>query len=244
MEELEFVIKIDEELETKEDPLVIEKPPRGLRLYKDYKELLPLPRPDGPSTPFLEVVKKRRSGRLFAPRPISLQELSNILFAAAGVTETADGIYGMLDYPLRSSPSAGGLHCVDLYLAAFNVEGLEPGVYYYHYVRHSLGVLCRPCYPHTLSESFVQGEFKNAPIAMFLVGDLSRGLWKYGRAYYKYCLVDAGVVAENIHLAATAQGLSSTIIAGFDRKAVAKSLGLARHERPIVAVAVGHGLRN
>ncbi len=51
-------------------------------------------------------------------------------------------------------------------------------------------------------------------------------------------------MAENVHLAATAQGLSSTIIAGFDIKAVAKSLGLARHEGPMLAVAVGHGLRN
>jgi len=76
------------------------------------------------------------------------------------------------------------------------------------------------------------------------IRDLSRGPWRHGRAYYKYCLVDAGVVAENVHLAATAQGLSSTIIAGFDIKAVAKSLGLARHEGPMLAVAVGHGLRN
>lgn len=122
------------------------------------------------------------------------------------------------------------------------MEGLDPGLYYYHYSAHRLGVVCRPCYPHALSESFAQGEFKNAPVAIFLVADLSRGMWKYGKAFYKYCLVDAGALAENMHLAATAEGLSSVMIAGFNRGAVAKALGLERHERPVLALALGYGV--
>lgn len=244
MEALEAVLKIDEELETEEDPYISPRSP-PLRLAKEFKEIVKLPPPAGLQMPLLDVIKARRSKRIFNPfKPVPLQSLANILFAAAGTTERVDGIYGVLDYPLRASPSAGGLHCVDVYIVAFNVEGLDAGVYYYDYTVHGLGVICRPCYPHTLSESFTQGEFKNAPVAVFLVADLSRGLWKYGKAFYKYCLVDAGALAENMHLAAVAEGLSSVLVAGFNRKAVAASLGLERHERPILAFVLGYGVRD
>jgi len=244
MDPLDAVLKIDEELEAVEDPFISERPPSQIPLVKEFREKRPLPPPAGLDAPLFQILQQRRSGRVYNPvKPLTLQQLSNILFAAAGVTARVDGIYSMLDYPLRATPSAGGLHCVDLYVAAYGVGGLEPGVYYYDYLGHSLGVVCSPCYPHTLSESFTQGEFKNAPLVIFLVGVLKRGLWKYGKAFYRFCHIDAGAVAEHIHLAATAEGLASVLVAGFNRKAVAKSLGLERGEVPILAVVVGHGVR-
>lgn len=240
MEEVRRLLEIDKELETRGDGFVRQlTPPSGFQLIRRRGEEVRLPEPKLPAVPFGEVVVKRRSRRHFSPsRGLDLGVVSALLYSAVGVTSRVDGIYGMLDYPLRASPSAGGLHCVDVYPVAFRVDGLAPGVYYYDYERHGLVSVCSPCFFHTLP--IVQSEIKNAPLHLILVGDLRRGVWKYGRAFYRMCLLDAGAVAENIHLAATAMGLASVIVAGIEREKAQKALGLEEGEIVIAAVSVGY----
>ncbi len=239
------VLEIDRELDAEEEQILRKRTlPEGISLVKRFGRTVQLPPPRPAQKTFFDVIVSRRSRRIFNPwRPVSLQQLSNILFSAAGVTARIDGIYEKLDYPFRASPSSGGLHGIDIYVVALRVDGLEPGVYYYEYDEHRLGVIAAPCYPYTLVDCLRQSELRNAPLLIILVADLSRGLWKYGKAYYKFCLVDAGVVAENIHLAATAEDLASVIVAGFDKQRVAEVLGLNRYEIPVISIVIGHGVR-
>ncbi len=242
---IDRIVEIDSELEIEEEQILKKRAlPENVSLVKKFERTIQLPPPRPTQKTFFDVIVSRRSRRIFNPwRPVSLQQLSNILFSAAGVTARVDGIYEKLDYPLRASPSSGGLHSIDIYVVALRVDGLEPGVYYYEYDEHKLGVITAPCYPYTLVDCFRQSELRNAPVFIILVADLSRGLWKYGKAYYKFCLVDAGVVAENIHLAATAEDLASVIVAGFDKQRAAKILGLNKYEMPVISIVIGHGVR-
>lgn len=219
-------------------------PPNDLALVKRFAEELKLPAPDKRrlSLDFYSVIVRRRSLRRFDPfKPVDLRTLSTLLYASVGKTLVVDGVYGMLDYPLRASPSAGGLHCVDLYVAVLRSEGLDPGIYYYNYVDHALAVVCRGCVPHSVTEAVGQPALTLAPAYLIYVANLRRGLWKYGTRFYKHCLVDAGAVAENAHLAATAMGLSSVFVAGFARDAITRSLLLSKYEMPVVLLAVGRG---
>jgi len=239
IEKIKKILSIDEELSVRGSVIrEAYKPELKQKLVKKFRAYVDLPEPEEIKIQFTDVVKRRRSARFFGHCGVSASRLSTLLYHVVGVTERVDGIYGLLDYPLRASPSAGGLHCVDIYVAALWVEGLEPGVYYYDYDSHRLGVVCR-CYPHTLTEAFMQESLRDVPLVLYMVAALERGLWKYDMAYYKMCLIDAGAVAENLHLSSTALGLGSLIVAGFDRQRVKKILGLEEHEIPIVAVVVG-----
>jgi len=242
---LERIVEIDESLSISNEVSFV----REVALPKDFsyvkrfeKEIsLPKPREQLLSTNLFEIITRRRSRREFNMfKPVDLDTLSTILFASVGKTASVDGIYGLLDYPLRASPSAGGLHCADLYVAALRVEDLPPGIYYYNYVNHSLGVICEACVPHDVTESVYQPMLRVAPVYFIYVAVFRRGAWKYREIYYKYCLVDVGAAAENAHLAAEAAGLASVFIAGFDRHKVSKSLILDRYEAPVLLLALGY----
>ncbi len=245
VDELRRVLKIDSELEDsgmKTKFIRSVSLPKDIKLVKDFgagKEL-PKPKPETLKTSLWSTIKSRRSCRVFDPEGrLDLEQLSALLYSAAGVTLRVDGVYGMLDYPFRATPSTGGLHCIDLYVAALRVNNLSPGLYYYHYDRHELSTLCEDCYPHTLVDTIAQGQLRNAPVYFILVAKLRRGIWKYGCKFYKLCLVDAGCVAEHVHLASTAMNLCSVLVAGFNVERVKEILDLEEDEIPVLIIPVG-----
>lgn len=236
------LLEIDEELdESVEDPYLVDRnPPSWFEPVKRFEHVIELPRPPELGMPLDEVIARRRSRREFNPfARIGLGELSAILHASVGLTAVVDGVYGRVGYPLRASPSAGALHCVDVYVAAMRVEGLAEGLYYYDYTRHGLAPICAPCYPYTIVDTIRHGPIREAPAFIIYVADLRRGVWKYGKRFYKYCLVDVGAAAENMHLAATALGLGSVMVAGFDKSAVSRALALGEYEIPVLLLAIG-----
>jgi len=236
------IIELDDELDkVEEDPFRVEQePPPDFDSEKTFQNYVDLPEPAKLGASLSEVILSRRSRRFFdLSSSVSLRELATVLHLSVGVTTVVDGVYWRRGYPFRASPSAGGLNCVDVYVVAYRVDGLVEGIYYYDFRRHRLGVVCAPCFPYSILETIAQGEVRRAPVLLAFVGVFKRGAWKYGVRYYKYCLVDVGAAAENAHLAATAMGLASVMLAGFDKSVVASALGLSDGEIPLLLLAMG-----
>lgn len=206
---------------------------------------IPLPTPaaplDGPS--YFDVVSQRASRRAYdKEKTIPLAVLSAILFWATGKRGEMLA-YSQKAFPLFHTPSSGGLQGVDVYILSTRSGGdLLPGFYYYDKVEHELVVMCAPCLPSIwVPEGIYHQWFTlDAPILMLFVLNLMRGLWKYGLMFYRNGLMDAGIMAAHVHLAAQALGVDSCMIAGFDKRLFADKLMLEEHEIPTLLMGLGY----
>ncbi|MHA1733742.1 MAG: SagB/ThcOx family dehydrogenase, partial [Promethearchaeota archaeon] len=103
--------------------------------YKQYmgSRVVPLPEPTtSGGMGAWDAIRERRSHRLFADQPMTLEEVSQLLWAAQGVTARAQG------FAFRAAPSAGGLYPVETYACVRDVSGVEEGVYHYDVLAHAL----------------------------------------------------------------------------------------------------------
>lgn len=191
-----------------------------------------------------EVIRRRSSQRDYDPEiPPEEHDLGLLLTLTAGKRAQVTA-YGRREFPLFYSPSSGGLHGIDIYIfIKIPVGKFKQGVYYYNKNENTL-IMLSHCYPDVLlSEAVASQPFAHeAPVVLAFVGDLRRGVWKYGARYYKFILVDAGVIAAQAHLIASGLGLKSCIIAGFDPQRIRRGLGLADWELPILLMTLGGSL--
>jgi SagB-type dehydrogenase family enzyme len=207
--------------------------------YKWYPEArgVGLPRPAerfGPSLP--EVVARRRSVREYARRPMGLDALSSLLAYSAGITDVRDPTLAF-----RAVPSSGALYPIELYLVVFDVDGLAPGVYHYGVERHELELLSvgdfrREVFRAALSQEMIW----DASLVMVMTALFARVQWKYLDRSYRYALLEAGHLGQNVYLAATALGLGPCGIGAFFDDDLNRLLGVDGYDEAAVYVmAVG-----
>lgn len=187
-----------------------------------------------------EAIRLRRSQREYLAKPLSLEELSRLLYHANGITGTTEA-YGLRDYPLKAAPSAGGLTPIELYPVVNSVEALEPGLYYYHARRHSLQLLKRGDFRKRIAELCLEQDFlAEAAVVVLLSAVYERSRWKYGERAYRYVHLDAGHVSQNLLLEAVALGLGACCVGAFFDDEVNGFLGLeGSREFTVLGVAVG-----
>ncbi|MCZ6749709.1 MAG: SagB/ThcOx family dehydrogenase [SAR324 cluster bacterium] len=213
-------------------------------LYKRYPErpLLPLPAPS-PRLPMEvgETIRRRRSRRDYADRPIGLQALSDLVYHAMGITGYT-AAYGSQDYALRAAPSSGAKYPVELYLLAERVESLEPGLYHYQVDIHALAALRPGRHGVDFAQRALAQEFlADAAVVFVLTGFFARSASRYGSRAYRYAAMDAGHIGENLYLTATALGLSVTGVGAFFDDRVNEFLGIdGRQEAALYLNAIGH----
>ncbi len=190
------------------------------------KTELSKPREKG-STSIEETLNQRRSVRDYKKEALSLEEISQLLWAASG-----KNLYR------RTAPSAGATYPLEIYLAVGEMEGLGSGLCRYSYSRHSLEKiieqdirkkLCRAA----LSQSIIE----EAPIDIIIAADFDRTTGHYGQRGIRYVHMEAGHVGQNISLQANALGLGTVMIGAFDDKQVKEILGI--REDPLYIVPVG-----
>src|SRR5215831_2764883 len=121
---------------------------------------------------------------------IRLENLARLLFSAGGLTRKvrADG----LEYFFRAAASAGALYPIEIYLAAGEVEGLEPGLYHFSPADLKLRLLRRGDWREFIANCTpTLPELRNPQATALLTSIFWRSTWKYGARAYRYCFWDA-----------------------------------------------------
>lgn len=188
--------------------------------YKRYRLqpriALPSPRqlPASDKT-FDEVIAARRSIRDFADAELSLEDLSKILHQSYGITTEARRADGSPQY-FRGTPSAGALYPLEIYLGIRHVTGIEPGIYHYNVPEHALELLTPGVQDDQLYEACCRQEYsRQAAVVVLIAGLMQRTKSKYGERGYRYVLLDAGHMTQNMYLACTALELAVMTTCGF-----------------------------
>lgn len=195
----------------------------------DHLEL-PVVRLDGPVS-VESALQHRRSVRDYADQPLTLQEVSQLLWAAQGITH---------EHGHRTAPSAGGLYPLEIYLLAGAVDGLGTGTYRYLPAGHQLVQVRGQDQRNDLYlAALKQAPVRQAPIVIVFVGVYQRTQVKYGDRAPRYVHIEIGGAAENVYLQATALGLGTVFIGAFSDDQVTATLGLPGDEQPLGVMPVG-----
>ena len=175
---------------------------------------------------------RRRSVRDFTAQPLRLEQLGQILWAAQGITGRR--------WPMRTSPSAGGLYPLEVFVVAGRVDGLEAGIYRYRPAGHGLVHIKGGDHRRALARAALgQGWIGQAPFTVVIAGVVARTAAKYGQRAERYMHMEAGHAAQNVYLQAQSEGLGTTAVGAFQDSAVHALVGLAADEAPLYLLPVG-----
>lgn len=191
-------------------------------------EKIKLPEPEIKSKASLEeTIQKRRSVRSYLPKPLNNQQVGQLLWAAQGITDNRSGF--------RAAPSAGATYPMEIYVAK------DDGLYHYLPNGHILekisskdlrGPLASACYG--------QGFVAEASVNIIISAIPERTTESYGHRGIRYIDMEAGHIAQNIHLQAVSLGLASVPVGAFNDSAVKKVLSLPRDCEPVYIIPVGY----
>ncbi len=178
-----------------------------------------------------EALLKRRSVRDYKDKPLTLAEVSQLLWAAQGIT----GSFGF-----RTAPSAGALYPLEVYIFAGNVKDLLDGIYKYRPHKHELGMVVKgdkrnELYRAALSQSSV----REAPVVIVFSAVYERTTVKYGERGMRYIFIEAGHAAQNIFLQAVSLDLGAVVIGAFYDDEVKKIMKMPDREQPLYIMPVG-----
>jgi SagB-type dehydrogenase family enzyme len=180
-------------------------------LYKTYPDCKKIQLPKIPSPPTVtlhDTLIKRRSVRRFGQSPLTAESLSYLLWASTGITRKQSG------YEFRTAPSAGALYPIETYLSVQNVEGIDQGIYHYAIQDHTLELLEAGDFSVDVARAALDQQMcADAAVVFIWTAIFQRSKWKYKQRAYRYVYLDAGHIAENLALAATALDLASCHIA-------------------------------
>jgi SagB-type dehydrogenase family enzyme len=179
-----------------------------------------------------EALANRRSVRDYRNAPLTLAHVSQLLWAAQGITEPESG--------KRTAPSAGALYPLEVYLAARNVEGLAPGVYKYDPRQQALlMVKDGDVLPSLSAAALGQQAVEEGAIAIVIAAVYERTAQKYGDRGARYVHMEVGAAVENVYLQAESLGLGTVIIGAFDDDEVQTVIGMEEDEMPLAIIPVG-----
>jgi SagB-type dehydrogenase family enzyme len=223
---------------TSEPPqeLGLPQPPLELPLAPDAA-LIPLPAPSELQLPAIELraaIEQRRSLRRYQQQPLTLAELSYLLWLTQGVKQVTNR-----PVTLRTVPSAGARHAFETYLLVNRVEGLEPGLYRFAAGQHAL---LRLDLPASIAEQvfeacYQQSQVPNSAVTFLWAAVSERMTWRYTERGFRYLLLDAGHVCQNLYLAAEALGCGVCAIAAYDDDRINQALQLDGDDQWVIYVA-------
>jgi len=209
------------------------KPETYKRYHQAPQIALPRPRTEG-GEGLWSVLSRRRSVRRYDPGPLRLEDLSQVLWAAQGITRLAG------DFDFRTSPSAGALYPVETYLAVHAVEYLTPGVYHYAVEAHALEQLqlddlrTQELRTQVAQAALDQRVGHDAQVVLIWTAVFERSKWKYKQRAYRYIYLDAGHIAQNVALAAVALGLGSCQVAALYDDEANTLLGIDGEQESVI----------
>ncbi|MGB9977923.1 SagB/ThcOx family dehydrogenase [Methanobacterium sp.] len=184
-----------------------------------------------------QAIQNRRSVRHYTNESITLQDVSQILWAAQGITDKAQN--------LRSVPSGGQVYPLEVYIIVGKdgVTGLSEGIYHYNPYNNSLEKTSESDARSDLSQAANgQAWVKQAPVDIVITGDYNKMVAKYKDETLctRFVNLEAGHAGENIYLEAEARGLVTVALGSFKDDQVHSVLGLPDNENTIYIYPVGH----
>lgn len=194
--------------------------------------MIKLPEPKHDSDVSIEeTLVRRRSVRDYTHEPLTLEEVSQLLWAGQGITS---------DWGGRTAPSAGALYPLELYVIVGDVKNLAAGLYKYKPERHELVMVLEGDIRSRLADSALgQSPVKHGAVDIVLTSVNHRTTRKYGDRGIRYVLIEIGHAGQNICLQATAMELGSVMIGAFHDEEVSSLLKLPREETPLYIIPIG-----
>ena len=189
--------------------------------------IITLAKPDKVGSVSLEqAIAARRSRRDFLPRPLTLEQIGQLTWAAQGRDEVCG---------YRTAPSAGATYPLELFV----VTG--EALFAYLPDKHALEKLKdRDLRPALASSAWGQEFIQAAPLTIILAAQFTRTTGRYGKRGVRYVYIEAGHAAQNIHLQAEALALGSVAVGAFDDASVSKVLTLPDYLEPLYMIVIGH----
>ncbi|UCD96546.1 MAG: SagB/ThcOx family dehydrogenase [Candidatus Bathyarchaeota archaeon] len=204
--------------------------------YDKTKSLIDLPPPEEVQldpTPLLKAIGDRRSVRRYSAQPLTLEELSLLLWCTQGVKEVMDSV------TLRTVPSAGARHALETYLLINRVQGLNPGLYRFLAIEHKLvEVNLDPQLADEVTRACLNQQFvKTCAVTFIWTAIPYRMVWRYGERGYRYLHIDVGHACQNLYLAAETMEAGVCAIGAFDDEALNRTLGIDGKEQWTIYLA-------
>jgi SagB-type dehydrogenase family enzyme len=192
-------------------------------MAQELKDItLPAPRMEG-GKPLMQALKERQSSRAFSDRELSLQVMSDLLWAAAGINRPDAG--------KRTAPSARNWQEIDVYAV------MKDGVYLYDAKANTLKAVA----PGDLRKSTGMQDFVAvAPLNLVYVADVTKMADSRPEDRALYSSADAGFIAENVYLFCASEGLATVVRGSVDRDALAAALKFPETKKVILAQTVGY----
>jgi SagB-type dehydrogenase family enzyme len=181
-------------------------PTKKMILLPDPREVINI------SLTLEEAIEKRRSIRTYTKQPLSLGELSYLLWATQGVQKISNG-----SVTFRTVPSAGARHALETYLLVNNVKTLKPGVYRFLSLEHKLQeyIISSDISDKIVAACLGQTFIKTSAVTFLWVAIPNRMTWWYSDRGYRYLFLDAGHVCQNLYLSGALIQCGTCAIAAF-----------------------------
>jgi len=178
-----------------------------------------------------EAIKNRRSIRNFSSKSLSLEQISQILWSAQGITNNKG---------YRSVPSAGATYPLEVFALIVN-EGIEQGLYKYQPEAHSLKLVLSGDLRQSLAKSALNQNFIiQVPLNLIITADFKKTTSHYGERGIMYVHMEVGHLGQNVYLQSVALGLGTVAVGAFRTEEVKKVLKLPSPLEPLYILPVGY----
>jgi len=205
-------------------------------MYKEYpdKPSIALPAPEQVVTSSVDqALRQRRSIRSYSDRPLSIEQLSYLLWASTGIQRRAR------NFEFRTAPSAGALYPIETYVVVNNVENVPQGLYHYSIKQHTLEELQTGDISQAITTAAMGQRICSQAAAVFIwTAVFQRTKWRYRDRAYRYIYLDAGHIAQNLALSATSLGLGSCQIGALFDEEVNEIVGVDGIEESTIYMTV------
>jgi SagB-type dehydrogenase family enzyme len=178
-------------------------------------------------------IQSRRSVRNYKGNPLKLEQVSQLLWSAQGMTKKG----------YRAIPSAGATYPLELFVVVSqnSVVGLSEGIYHYNPESHALTLTVKGDFQNQLCSACLWQEFvQEAPLSIVIVADYSRTTRRYGNRGERYVLMEVGHAGQNISLQAIAMGLATVMVGAFKDEEISHVMQLSSNYEPLYVIPVGY----
>jgi len=203
-------------------------------IQKGKRMKLPKPKING-EVSLETAIKRRRTVRSFTSRPLSLEQCSQLFWAAQGITEDRGF--------KRAAPSGGALYPMDIYAVVGEncVKGLKSGVYHYDPNGHAVSLVSEGDLRNKVaSAALSQIWIATAPLNILITAEYYRITGKYGKRGFRYAIIEAGHIGQNILLQSEAMGLGAGVVGAFKDKKIGQVINIPSSYEPLLILPVGY----